>query len=332
MNNRAASAPVSVPAPARDLYELAPRGHSDDSTPASQKLSPQQRVWERVIQLSADFFDADVAENAAPYADIVQRDPEAAALFFKVTTLLASVGGVLVSVASFIFLALNWTRCGDCGRPFRMWLTAHSVLQLLQAPVRIVFLKRLRETERLGGSIDACVTSLTASPAWRTSKAVSFITFGWVVLGVVWVMNSGECASCPEIHKVILAVMLQALARLTVAWVCSGTLMLQAEPAPEHTGKAEPADPAAIKALPTVLFSEHLSGTTESCVVCLSDFLDGEKLRRLPCDHFFHKCCVDQWLQRSKKCPLCNSAIDADRCGYQRRDIARPGCPQGRAR
>lgn len=305
-----------MPTPAQELYEVASRGRSDDA--ASVKLSPPQRAWQWVVQLSAAFFDADEADNSAPLADIVQRDPEAAALFFKVTMLLASVGGVLVSVASFIFLSINWARCGNCDRPFRMWLMVHSILQLLQVPVRIVFLKRLREIELSGGNIDECVTSLTASPAWRTSKAISFITFGWVVLGVVWVMNSGECASCPEIYKVVLAVMIQALARLAVAWFCSGTLMWQAEPVSEHTSKIEPADPKAIKALPTVLFSEHFLDKDASCVVCLSDFLHGEKLRRLPCGHFFHRGCVDQWLHLNKKCPLCNSAIDGMSCGHQR--------------
>jgi hypothetical protein len=50
----------------------------------------------------------------------------------------------------------------------------------------------------LGSNIGECVTSMTASPAWRTSKAASFVTFAWVVLGVVWVLNAGECGSAPR--------------------------------------------------------------------------------------------------------------------------------------
>merc|ERR1719158_1584621 len=135
------------------------------------------------------------------------------------------------------------------------------MMQLLQVPIRVVFLKRLRETLRLRSNIDECVTSMTASPAWRTSKAISFITFAWVVLGVVWVMNAGECGICPEIYRVVLAVMLQALARFAVAWFCSRSLVWQAENVPEQTSKVEGADPATIKALPTVRFSKELSET-----------------------------------------------------------------------
>lgn len=333
MSSPAASAPGYVLTPAQEMFELALRARTDDAARASAKLSSQQRAWQQVVQVTAAFFDADDEGSAAPLSDVVRRDPEAAALFFKVTMLFASVGGVLVSVASFLFLSLNWTRCGACDRPFRAWLMVHSILQLLQVPIRIVFLTRLREAERSGSSIDECVTSLTASPAWRTCKAVSFVTFAWIVLGVVWVMNAGECGLCPDIYRVVLAVMLQALARFAVAWVCSRTLIWQAELAPEQTSKVEAADPAAIKALSTVSFSEHLSETNTSCAVCLSDFVDREKLRRLPCGHLFHKCCVDQWLRRNKKCPLCNGAIDADVCcKHQKREIALQDPPTGGAR
>merc|ERR1712118_288350 len=29
------------------------------------------------------------------------------------------------------------------------------------------------------------------------------------------------------------------------------------------------------------------------CMVCLSDFSPGEEVRRLPCSHVFHACCID---------------------------------------
>lgn len=321
MSIPAASAPGYVLTPAQEMYDLASRARAsdvanasrvraEDTASASSKLSSPQLVWQSVVQFTAAFFDADDDGSASPLAEVVRRDPEAAALFLKVTMFFASVTGVLVSVASFVFLSQNWARCGSCDRPFRTWLMVHSVMQLLQVPIRVVFLKRLRDTSRLGTNIDECVTSMTASPAWRTSKAVSFVTFAWVVLGVVWVMNAGECGQCPEIYRVVLAVMFQALARFAVAWFCSRSLVWQTEPVPEQP-KVEGADPATIKALPTVRFSSELSDSNASCVVCLSDFVEKERLRRLPCGHLFHKCCIDQWLRRNKKCPLCNGPIDA---------------------
>ncbi|XP_050397205.2 uncharacterized protein LOC126815552 [Patella vulgata] len=49
----------------------------------------------------------------------------------------------------------------------------------------------------------------------------------------------------------------------------------------------------------------------EKCTICLSEFEDGEDVRRLPCMHLFHIECVDQWLCTNKKCPICRVDIEA---------------------
>ncbi|KAH7565796.1 hypothetical protein ACOSQ2_022172 [Xanthoceras sorbifolium] len=49
------------------------------------------------------------------------------------------------------------------------------------------------------------------------------------------------------------------------------------------------------------------------CAVCLSDFEDGEKVRRLKCQHTFHKDCLDRWLQQYlATCPLCRTKVLPD--------------------
>jgi len=47
----------------------------------------------------------------------------------------------------------------------------------------------------------------------------------------------------------------------------------------------------------------------ERCLVCLSDFGEGEDARRLnKCDHLFHRECIDQWLMKGRNsCPLCRA-------------------------
>ncbi|KAL8566460.1 hypothetical protein ACOMHN_015096 [Nucella lapillus] len=47
----------------------------------------------------------------------------------------------------------------------------------------------------------------------------------------------------------------------------------------------------------------------EKCTICLSEFEEGEDVRRLPCMHLFHMDCVDQWLSTNKNCPICRVDI-----------------------
>lgn len=46
------------------------------------------------------------------------------------------------------------------------------------------------------------------------------------------------------------------------------------------------------------------------CAICLGDFEEGDQLRRLPCQHQqFHAACVDHWLSKAGRCPLCVADI-----------------------
>ncbi|KAL2834247.1 hypothetical protein BDW59DRAFT_137581 [Aspergillus cavernicola] len=80
-------------------------------------------------------------------------------------------------------------------------------------------------------------------------------------------------------------------------------------PVPEET----PQDPATPTPDPN---QEKRAGTGEaetpadhpnfSCPICTDDFVKGEDLRVLPCNHQFHPGCIDPWLVNvSGTCPLC---------------------------
>ena len=45
------------------------------------------------------------------------------------------------------------------------------------------------------------------------------------------------------------------------------------------------------------------------CKICLSGFEGGELLRRLPCQHVFHRDCVDQHFLYKSNCPVCRCDV-----------------------
>ncbi|XP_029198272.1 E3 ubiquitin-protein ligase ZNRF3-like [Acropora muricata] len=51
--------------------------------------------------------------------------------------------------------------------------------------------------------------------------------------------------------------------------------------------------------------STQLESTNAKCVICLEKFKNGQDVRIVPCQHEFHKECVDPWLLSNYTCPLC---------------------------
>ncbi|KAL1955488.1 hypothetical protein VTO42DRAFT_8514 [Malbranchea cinnamomea] len=53
------------------------------------------------------------------------------------------------------------------------------------------------------------------------------------------------------------------------------------------------------------------AGDTPVCPICTDDFIKGQDVRILPCNHKFHPNCVDPWLVNvSGTCPLCRIDLD----------------------
>lgn len=52
-------------------------------------------------------------------------------------------------------------------------------------------------------------------------------------------------------------------------------------------------------------------GNPKECAVCLENLKVGDKCRLLPfCKHSFHADCVDVWLLKSTRCPMCRTSAE----------------------
>nr|UMO79539.1 Ring finger protein [Pandoravirus aubagnensis] len=64
----------------------------------------------------------------------------------------------------------------------------------------------------------------------------------------------------------------------------------------------------AINALPTRTHCSARDGDG-ACAVCLDDFVEGDRLRVLPCAHAYHVACIDRWLASHIACPCCRAPV-----------------------
>jgi len=168
--------------------------------------------------------------------------------------------------------------------------------------------------------VEETVRLLTVSFRWRALAVANTATNSNFVLGLVLFVVSTQypdlwCASLVLLLRVILVVYVAVLFSVAITFGRAFKDALMAERRRPRPAVRVGASRAAIESLPV---SEHLPGHRErtpsmdsaSCAVCLSDFERGEILRLLPCGHSFHKGCIDEWLSRSKACPLCVQDID----------------------
>lgn len=48
----------------------------------------------------------------------------------------------------------------------------------------------------------------------------------------------------------------------------------------------------------------------DACSICLNKIETNEYIRKLKCNHLFHKKCVDKWLKKNQNCPMCRKTIE----------------------
>ncbi|KAB0792420.1 hypothetical protein PPYR_14379 [Photinus pyralis] len=51
------------------------------------------------------------------------------------------------------------------------------------------------------------------------------------------------------------------------------------------------------------------SDCTDKCIICMCNYSENEGLRKLRCNHKFHRKCIDEWLLKSYMCPVCRSDL-----------------------
>jgi len=70
---------------------------------------------------------------------------------------------------------------------------------------------------------------------------------------------------------------------------------------------------SSLKKIPTRKWQVGDENHYETCCICLDDYVVGDKLRVLPCDHAYHMKCIDPWLLKNKRvCPQCRKKVFAN--------------------
>lgn len=64
-------------------------------------------------------------------------------------------------------------------------------------------------------------------------------------------------------------------------------------------------------------------GNENTCSVCKEDFIIGNKMMDLPCNHYFHEECLMPWLDQHDSCPICRFELKTDDVDYEKMKLQR---------
>lgn len=69
---------------------------------------------------------------------------------------------------------------------------------------------------------------------------------------------------------------------------------------------------ALIDSLPEMTVDENskLPKDKNECIICMSSFQINEKVKIMPCTHFFHTDCIRQWFRENDSCPICKNVVN----------------------
>jgi hypothetical protein len=127
----------------------------------------------------------------------------------------------------------------------------------------------------------------------RTQTAVKFASYG---AQPSW--EGGGRGTNPEVERALATDDYEALLQLDEQNVKVGAKNLHQTTAVER------------------LSTEQVEGLKRreegECVICMGDFAQGDRCRRLPCLHMFHVDCVDKWLKENHTCPVCQRSVNDD--------------------
>ncbi|OEH75247.1 zinc finger (c3hc4 ring finger) domain-containing protein [Cyclospora cayetanensis] len=143
-----------------------------------------------------------------PIMEVVTQSPQEALTFIKVVMLFGAVSGFIISAPCAAYLSLYWSAC-SCNKPLQWWVAVFTALQVPQLPVRYLFFCHLSSCPRDRRSILNTVQRMTSGLGWRCSKALSILSYGWFILGVVWIFNSQSCSEAPGLWRITVTALQQ---------------------------------------------------------------------------------------------------------------------------
>ncbi|KNC82950.1 hypothetical protein SARC_04772 [Sphaeroforma arctica JP610] len=198
-------------------------------------------------------------------------------------------------VAVIVVLALHWDR-NDCDTPLQVWCLVVGIRNAFAIVFKIAKYKRPDNIQI------------------RRFHAVLEVTLlVWFIVGNYWLFDSPGCEGS-AVYILALCLVIFSYIYLLIPFMlclslvfCLPFVLLAIRLMKNNNGVSDGVIKR--KTVRTKFKYGMYDKADASCCICLNDYVDGVRLSTLPCDHHFHRKCVDAWLRINQSCPLCKRLL-----------------------
>lgn len=251
--------------------------------------------------------DQEMQNGDDPIMDIISSAPSDSMYFIERINLISAVISVTTSFPFLTYLIIYWNKCKPGNDFLRWWIMINSILQLLQAPVRlfVYFLLRKFKRENQRTHIHA-LRRLTSSKGWKLSKRFSLLNYLCFMPGVIIMITTKRNGNNLHLWLIAWTIILSCVFKVlfTIIWFCfffpfnrNGVFTKKGVPRKFFTK------------VKSFKYDSTKELKNDGCAICLSDFVEKEDLIKLNCEHIFHWTCAKRWLMQKRLCPLCQRNV-----------------------
>uniref|UniRef100_A0A7S3DEG4 RING-type domain-containing protein n=1 Tax=Palpitomonas bilix TaxID=652834 RepID=A0A7S3DEG4_9EUKA len=206
-------------------------------------------------------------------------------------------------VAAGVIIIMSWS--AECPDPLRAYILVRVALMAVRLQFYILSVRAERRNP--GGR----------SPAKNMVGVLESVQFIWFVLGNVWLFGSTCADSNPILYYGVLGFLAESyliyglpgiIVMMMMCILPVAICVLRAK-ARERARERE----RIIESLPSMRFRRDMTeDDNPTCCICLDEYEEGTRVRKLKCNHFYHQACIDEWLKKNLECPLCKARVGPD--------------------
>jgi hypothetical protein len=206
----------------------------------------------------------------------------------------------------------------SCETPLRLWCLVEVCIHFVILFLNYTSIELLPLAETTSEQQIQQFSASRIRLLFNLNRILVILWFGWFITGTVWTFQApSSCGlSEPFVYRVCWIVIVFGLITMSLA-VVIGLFFLfvlavihYVYPPEDRPQTSSGATIRLVKSLGYKRFKNGLVPSEDaSCAICLSEYVNNQKLRFLPCKHHFHKSCVDKWLLLNRVCPLCKNSI-----------------------